>query len=131
MNALAAPALVLIVEDDANAAHMLARLLREDGYAVEVSLDGALAIARLAQKPVPDVVIVDYRLPHADGLAVARFARAHAPDSLIFMVTSYPEVVADRLREESSRAILLPKPLAYEELTRHLAASRPFSQRAE
>lgn len=115
-------ALVLIVEDDANAARMLAQLLREDGFRVEVVDDGALAIRRLAREPHPDVLIVDYRLPTADGLAVARYAREHVPGALVLMVTSYPEVVESRLRSENADAILIPKPLAYDELTRRLAA---------
>ena len=114
--------LVLLVEDDANAARMLAQLLREDGHDVEVVTDGWVAIARVAQDPRPDVLIVDYRLPHADGLAVARAARAHLPAARSVMVTSYPEVVGGRLHEEDAQAVLLPKPLSYEDLTRHLAA---------
>src|SRR5262245_16200304 len=116
-------ALVLVVEDDTNAGRMLAKLLREDGYDVEVAEDGPTAVRRLGAQPAPDVLIVDYRLPHLDGLAVARFARQTLPDALIVMATSYPEVVAQRLRAENADAILMPKPLAYHELTRHLAAA--------
>jgi DNA-binding response OmpR family regulator len=122
MDAPPTPALVLIVEDDANAARMLAQLLREDGYQVEIALDGAVGIHRLGREPHPDVLIVDYRLPQADGLEVARYAREHLPSARILMVTSYPEVVENRLRAQNAAAILIPKPLAYEQLTRHLAA---------
>jgi CheY-like chemotaxis protein len=120
--------LVLIVEDDASAARVLAQLLREDGYDVEVLLDGGEALARLERDPPLDVVIVDYRLPHADGLAVARAARKHAPAAMVVMLTSYPEVVASRLRADDADAFLVPKPLAYEDLTRLLrtrAAAAP------
>lgn len=122
MDAPAQAPLVLIVEDDANAARMLAQLLREDGYRVEIALDGAVAMRRLGEPPHPDVLIVDYRLPRADGLEVARYAREHLPEARILMVTSYPEVVEARLRAENASAILIPKPLAYEELTRLLAS---------
>jgi CheY-like chemotaxis protein len=114
--------LVLIVEDDASAARMLAQLLREDGYRVEVALDGAVAIRRLGEAPHPDVLVVDYRLPRTDGLEVARYARDHLPSARIFMVTSYSEVVESLLRAQSSSAILIPKPLAYDQLAQHLAA---------
>jgi DNA-binding response OmpR family regulator len=113
---------VLLVEDDVNAARMLAQLLREDGYEVEVVHDGLRALERLAVAPAPDALLVDYRLPGVDGLAVARAARAHTPRARVFMVTSYPEVVATKLRAEDAGAVLVTKPLSYDELTRHLAA---------
>jgi CheY-like chemotaxis protein len=112
---------VLIVEDDATSARRLAQLLREDGYAAEIALDGKLATERLARAPQPDVLIVDYRLPGVDGLGVVRFAREHTPTMRVLMVTSYPEVIADRLRAEHPGAVLVPKPVRYERLLEHLA----------
>ena len=116
--------LVLLVEDDANAARMLAQLLREDGFDVEILVDGEAAMKRLERTPRPRVLILDYRLPRADGLTVARAARTLVPDARVIMVTSYPEVVAARLRAENAEAILVSKPLSYDELTRHLAPLR-------
>jgi DNA-binding response OmpR family regulator len=117
--------LVLVVEDDANAARMLAQLLREDGYAVEIISSGEAALSRLARPPSPGVIIVDFRLPRIDGLAVARMSRTLAPSARVIMVTSYPEVVEARLEAENADAILVPKPLAYEELTKHMAPAIP------
>ena len=114
--------LVLLVEDDANAARMLAQLLREDGYLVEILADGESAIERLGRPPAPRVIILDYRLPRVDGLGVVRKARTLVPQARVVMVTSYPEVVQPRLKLENPDAILLAKPLAYDELTKHLAA---------
>jgi CheY-like chemotaxis protein len=119
-----AHSLVLLVEDDANAARMLAQLLRDDGYAVEILTDGEAALARLARLPAPHVLIVDYRLPRVDGLTVAKSARTLAPRARVIMVTSYPEVVQARLAAENADAILVAKPLAYDDLTRHLAGVR-------
>src|SRR4051812_48937037 len=86
--------MVLVVEDDVPAGRTLAQLLREDGYEVEVALDGEAAIARLGRNPPPDVLVTDYRLPRADGLEVVAFARGLLPDLRVVMVTSYPEVIA-------------------------------------
>ncbi len=114
---------VLIVEDDAVSAHRLAQLLREDGYATEVVCDGQLANERLTRAPTPDVLIIDYRLPRVDGLAVVRFARSHVPSARVLMVTSYPEVVAARLHAENADAVLVPKPVGYEDLIKHVAGT--------
>ena len=48
--------LVLVADEDARTARLLARMLRDDGYNVELVLDGAAALARLTRSPLPDAV---------------------------------------------------------------------------
>ena len=109
---------VLLVDDDASDAAVLARMLREDGYQVELEADGERAIARLHRGPDPDVLIVDYRLPCADGLAVAAVARRRSTTLHIVMVTSYPELVVSRTTDPT--VVTLGKPLGYADLMREL-----------
>lgn len=111
---------MLIVEDDARTARTLSQMLQEDGYDVELAFDGANAIARLGREPRPDVLVVDYRLPHVDGMVVARYARSRYPELPVFVVSSYPEVVLQS-PPLNPPAILLTKPLIYRELTDELA----------
>jgi len=111
---------VLVVEDDVSAGRTLAQLLREDGYEVEVVLDGEAAMARLSRTPTPDVLITDYRLPRADGLEVASYGRKLHPSLSIVMVTSYPEVIARMGSRAEVPTVILSKPLVYAELTREL-----------
>lgn len=111
---------VLVVEDDVSAGRTLAQLLREDGYEVEVVLDGEAAMNRLARAPTPDVLITDYRLPRADGLEVATYGRKLHPNLSIVMVTSYPEVIARIGSRADVPTVILSKPLVYAELTREL-----------
>ena len=113
---------MLVVEDDVSDARILAQLLREDGYDVEIVLDGASAISRLAQTPAPEALIVDYKLPHVDGLAIASYARSRDPNIEVLVVTGYPEIV-ERLASHAGSATLravLTKPLVYAELMAHL-----------
>lgn len=112
---------VLLVEDDVPAARTLAQLLREDGYDVEILHDGAEAIARLGRGAAPDALVVDYKLPHADGMAVAAFGRSRWPALHVVMVTSYPEVVVRLARPLDPPPVMLTKPLEYADLTRELA----------
>lgn len=108
---------VLLVDDDARTTRLLGKLLTEDGFAVEIATDGAMAIARLSRTPAPDVLITDLRMPFADGLAVARYARAQNPGMPIFIVTGYPELVSRIDKLLAPVAHVFPKPLAYPELT--------------
>jgi two-component system, OmpR family, response regulator BaeR len=111
--------LVLIAEDDAQSARVLAQMLREDGYEVELVGRGRDAMKRLAHEPRPAVAILDYRLPDVDGLTVAREARRNDMALIILIVTSYVELVADAIKREPSLH-LLEKPLSYAELVKRL-----------
>ena len=117
------PALILVVDDDVRSARVLARMLREDGFDVEIANDGAAAIGRLARAPLPDVLVTDLRLPHADGLAVARYGRSRWVGLPVIVVTGYPNGIARADLDPS--AAVLTKPLDYpalsEELRRALA----------
>jgi len=112
----AEPPRLLLIDDDVAATRTLAKMLREDGYVVETAADGAAAIARLARGERPDAIIVDFRLPHADGLAVASFARARFPNVPVIVVTGWAEVVAKSDVVLDPPPHVMGKPVSYEEL---------------
>ena len=60
---------------------MLATELEGHGFQVLRCADGQQAIDHLqAQRPpTPDLVLTDFQMPQADGLAVLTCAREHAP----------------------------------------------------
>jgi CheY-like chemotaxis protein len=107
------PALVLVVDDDARTARLLARMLGEDGYEVELALDGAAAVGRLARSPTPDVLVTDVKMPHVDGAGVARYARWRRPQLPVFLVTGHPELVSDLERTLDPPILVFTKPLDY------------------
>ena len=70
---------VLVVDDNADAAQMLAALLEVQGHAVSVEYDARGALAR-ARSEHPDVLLLDIGLPDMDGYELARRLRAQ-PES--------------------------------------------------
>lgn len=70
----AAPAArrVLVVDDNIDAAEMMAETLRAFGHHVMVAYDGPKALALLSQETPPDVAILDIGLPVMDGYELAR-----------------------------------------------------------
>lgn len=70
-----AGARVLLVEDNEDAATLLAQLLGFSGHAVRVAHLGATALA-LATQEMPDIVLLDIGLPDHDGYEVCRRLRA-------------------------------------------------------
>jgi two-component system alkaline phosphatase synthesis response regulator PhoP len=65
---------VLLVEDEAALAEVLADNLQSEGLGVQVALDGAVAL-ELWQQLNPDLVVLDVMLPKLDGITVCRRMR--------------------------------------------------------
>jgi CheY-like chemotaxis protein len=118
--------LVLLVDDDTRTARQLARLLTDDGFDVEHTVNGATAIARLARAPLPDAIVTDLYMPYADGLTVARFAHSRSPAMLAVLLTGHAELVDDGVEGLVGGArVVLTKPVDYEMLTRTLRGLLP------
>jgi two-component system, OmpR family, response regulator len=73
--AQAAPAHILIVDDEAEVRRLLEAGLKAEGYAVSEAADGAGLLAVLEKKPV-DLITLDVRLGGEDGFNLAREVRA-------------------------------------------------------
>jgi PleD family two-component response regulator len=65
---------IFIVEDDNDLAEMLRAYFRVQGYQVNIAVRGRDAVAGIS-KNVPDVVVLDIRLPDIDGYEVCRQLR--------------------------------------------------------
>src|SRR5438477_837500 len=78
---------VLLVEDEPSAAHVLAKGLREQSYAVDLAADGEAAVFQAATTDY-DAVVLDVMLPKRDGFAVCRTIRESGCAVPILMVTA-------------------------------------------
>ena len=87
---------VLVVDDDADMAAFLARLLQSEGMAVETVADGATALARVSAAP-PDLVLLDVMMPGESGFDVCRQLKGDEATALI------PVVLVTSLEDTESR----------------------------
>jgi DNA-binding response OmpR family regulator len=78
---------ILVIEDDARLASVIARLLRQEKFEVDVAMDGAEG-RELALSGVYDALIIDRMLPEMDGLALLRAVRAHKLATPALMLTA-------------------------------------------
>jgi DNA-binding response OmpR family regulator len=80
----AAPARILVVEDDETVADVVTRYLEREGFEVETVGDGSQALAR-ALRSRPDLLVLDLMLPGLDGLEVCRRLRQAWPVSIVML----------------------------------------------
>ncbi len=111
---------ILVVDDDPMVATTIQRVLRPEGYDVDVALGGAAALDR-AREQRPDLVVLDLMMPGIDGLEVCRQLRADG--NLPILMLTARSGTADRVRGLDTGADdYLVKPFAYAELLARVRA---------
>ena len=116
----AAPRRILVVDDDPMVATTIQRVLRPEGYDVDVALDGAAALDQ-ARARRPDLVVLDLMMPGIDGLEVCRQLRTGG--NLPILMLTARSGTADRVRGLDTGADdYLVKPFAYAELLARVRA---------
>jgi DNA-binding response OmpR family regulator len=111
---------VLVVEDDEDIADVLRRSLRNEGYEVRTSGDGAEALD-VAVGFTPDLVVLDLGLPGLDGVEVCRRLRMDG-DVPILMLTARAETEDRVTGLDSGADDYLVKPFERKELLARIRA---------
>jgi DNA-binding NtrC family response regulator len=75
------PLHVLVVEDDSHIALMLAAVLADEGYDVDVACNGRLALEQIEAQDY-DLIFSDLRMPELDGVGLYRELERRQPDLL-------------------------------------------------
>ena len=112
---------VLLVEDEPNAAKVLAKGLREQTYAVDLSADGDDAIFQAGTTDY-DAIVLDVMLPNKDGFTVCRTLRDTGCTTPILMVTARDAVEARIEGLDCGADDYLVKPFDFGELLARLRA---------
>ena len=78
---------ILVVDDEQLIRWSLTDRLKTEGYVVLEAATAADAVSK-SEEGV-DLVLLDYRLPDGDGLAVLKKIKERTPDTLVIMLTAY------------------------------------------
>jgi CheY-like chemotaxis protein len=114
---------ILIVEDNADAAWIMGRLLEVLTQArLDIACDGASALNKIAELR-PHIVLLDIGLPGKDGFQIAREIRAQPQydDLLLVALTGYGQPEDRSKSAEVGFDIHLLKPAGVDELQALLA----------
>ena len=88
----AAPARLLVVDDEENIVLTISEVLRLEGYEVDVASSGRAAVTLLDRGPEYDLVLTDLHMDEGDGLSLLQEVRGRAPLTIVVVLTGFAAV---------------------------------------
>jgi CheY-like chemotaxis protein len=79
---------VLVVDDEADHAYVIAAGLRTEGFEVETASDAEGALRTMAGGTF-DLAIVDLMMPGTNGIQLARMIRERFPRARVVLISAY------------------------------------------
>ena len=107
---------VLIVDDEPLIRWSLSETLSESGHRVSEACDGRSALTSLGTNEIPDVIVLDYRLPDSSDLTLLKTIRQLVPGAAVIMMTAFgaPEMTCQAVSLGVWRVV--PKPFEVHEM---------------
>ena len=127
----------MVVDDDAQVRHSIARVLQAQGLSTVEASSGAEALGHLEHTGEIPLIISDINMPEMDGLAFLREALQRFPDTAIVMLTGVAEVTTAVECLKLGALDYIAKPVLIEEVRarvdkalekRHLVKQNRFYQ---
>ena len=84
----AAPARLLVVDDEENIVLTISEVLRLEGYEVDVAASAQEAVAHLDGREY-DLVLTDLHMEDGDGLSLLEEVRRHSPLTITIVLTGF------------------------------------------
>ncbi len=106
---------VLIVDDEASQRRLLGGFLASRGFSVEEADSGEAAVETIRQS-LPNLVLLDVRLPGMDGMETLAAIREFARDLPVLLITAYADLRQAVAAVKSGADDYLAKPIDLEEL---------------
>ena len=110
-------ATVLVIDDNPDNLSLLTSLLRGQGYDVRPAISGALAL-KTVQSELPDLILLDVKMPEMDGYEVCRRLKAdeRCRDIPVVFITAMGDTM-DKLQAFNLGAVdYVTKPFQFEEI---------------
>ena len=121
---------ILVVDDNADSADSLAKLVGILGYEAKAVYSGQQAIDA-AKDFLPDMALIDLGMPYLDGFETVQQIREQRPGShaILVAVTGWTSDEDNRRAYESGFDLHVPKPISIEKVQELLALLNPALER--
>ena len=106
---------VLIVDDQNGIRILLMEVFSSEGYETYQAANGKIALD-IVKRNVPDLVLLDMKIPGMDGLEILKHIKQINPDIKVIMMTAYGEL--DMIKEATDLGALMhfTKPFDIDEM---------------
>jgi len=109
------PRRIMIVDDDESVRSLLRMTLAEDEYEIDEATDGEQAL-RLLERAVPDLVLLDWKMPERHGSLVLDELKRRYPQLPVIVLTAEIAEHHRSLAEALNVDVFLTKPFSPLEL---------------
>ena len=105
---------ILIVDDEIKACDFLKKILELKGFSVTVSYSGESALEKVKTE-MPDIVLLDIRMPGMDGMETLRLIRQFDNKVTIIMLTAVSDegIAKDALTKGADDYMVKPADVEY------------------
>lgn len=117
---------LLVIDDDADYAELVANIAKEAGYEVEVTTSSKVFMDKIKLSH-PDVAVIDIVIPETDGIELVNFLVDINYKGALFLISGYDPLymkIAERIASAKGANIVttLNKPIDNETLYQKLLA---------
>jgi two-component system, OmpR family, response regulator len=112
---------ILLIEDDKRLAKLIAQVLEEEHYTVDVANDGDTG-TEIALRGIHDIAVIDWMLPGRDGPTICRAIRSARLPLAVLLLTARGQMEDRVAGLDSGADDYLPKPFHFDELLARLRA---------
>jgi len=106
---------ILLVDDQDTIRFFLEKTLVQEGYEAQTAKTGQEAID-MVQKTIPDLVLLDLKLPDINGLEVLRNIKSMFSDICVVMITAFGDIETAVEAMKSGAYDFVSKPINLEQL---------------
>jgi DNA-binding NtrC family response regulator len=108
---------ILVVDDEPEFRHILAKVLAEMGHEVSTASSGRQALAKIRENP-PDILFLDIKMPQMSGLECLRRLSKLRRKLVVVVMTGYADIESAREAMRLGADEFISKPFDIDDLKR-------------